>query len=379
MSDPKKQKTNKVSIKNKDAILGSKGHAKDNKTEKAGQRRLPVWALIIIDLVLACMVLAVFSYFHFIMEQEDLTEPIAIERPISTPAEADNDSKNRLPENVLNNTGEDAEPVEEIKELTWAEKFSEHFSDTAIATDSSYKSPGISIEITQMTKGEGRDLITYYVADIYLADIEYFQTYFAKDKFGTGIRDSVLNMHKASGALLTISGDYYGNARSRSDGIVIRNGNLYRAEKTKADICVLYYDGTMETIAANEFDIDEAVAKGAWQGWTFGPTLLGENGNPLDSFHNTGPVLRSENPRSGIGYYEPGHYVFVVVDGRQRHSKGATMQEFAEIFADLGCAVAYNLDGGASSMMAYGDGLVSSPSGGGRTISDVLIIAEVQK
>ncbi len=55
------------------------------------------------------------------------------------------------------------------------------------------------------------------------------------------------------------------------------------------------------------------------------------------------------------------------------------MQEFAEIFADLGCAVAYNLDGGASSMMAYGDGLVSSPSGGGRTISDVLIIAEVQK
>ncbi len=84
------------------------------KPKKAGQRRLPVWALIIID-ILACMVLAVFSYFHFIMEQEDLTEPIAIERPISTPAEADNDNKNRLPENVLNNTGEDAEPVEEIK------------------------------------------------------------------------------------------------------------------------------------------------------------------------------------------------------------------------------------------------------------------------
>ncbi len=123
------------------------------------------------------------------------------------------------------------------------------------------------------------------------------KTYFAKDKFGTGIRDSVLNMHKASGALLTISGDYYGNARSRSDGIVIRNGNLYRAEKTKADICVLYYDGTMETIA-NEFDIDEAVAKGAWQGYgTFRPTLLGENGNPLDSFHNTGPVLRSEKSK----------------------------------------------------------------------------------
>lgn len=331
--------------------------------------RMPVWLMVTIDVLVAASVLVVFSYFHHGRSQAEETETIVIARPTATPAPT-------VPA-VLDETGDDEQPPDE-GEPTWAQKFAEHFTDTVVVTDTSYSSPNISINITQKTRGEGGELVTYYVADIYVADIESFQTYFAKDTYGSGFREHVLDMDIASGALFAMSGDYYGNSRSSKHGVVIRNGVLYRADDTRSDVCVLYYDGTMETYKRGEFDAEMAVARGAWQGWTFGPSLLDENGKAKTGF-NVGAVLESENPRGGIGYYEPGHYVLVLVDGRDRgYSAGVTLEDFALIFEELGCSVAYNLDGGASAVMSYNDQVVNQPVGGGRTISDCLIIVEVE-
>jgi exopolysaccharide biosynthesis protein len=152
---------------------------------------------------------------------------------------------------------------------------------------------------------------------------------------------------------------------------------VYRAGSTDSDVCVLYSDGTMATYAPDELDIDQIVADGAYQAWTFGPMLLDADGNPLDSY-NTSRRLAGQNPRSGIGYYEPGHYCFVVVDGRDEgYSAGVTMAEFAAIFQDLGCQTAYNLDGGKSAVMTYNDQVVNQPDSGGRTVSDCILIGEV--
>jgi exopolysaccharide biosynthesis protein len=70
--------------------------------------------------------------------------------------------------------------------------------------------------------------------------------------------------------------------------------------------------------------------------------------------------------------------VFVVVDGRNPgYSKGVTMSEFAQIFKDLGCTTAYNLDGGGSSTMYFLGNMVNNPLGkdNERRISDILYIA----
>ena len=84
------------------------------------------------------------------------------------------------------------------------------------------------------------------------------------------------------------------------------------------------------------------------------------------------------NPRSGFGYFEPGHYCFVVVDGRDRgYSRGVTPQEFSQIFKDLGCVAAYNMDGGESAIMSFNDEVVNLPFQDGRGLSDCLIIKEV--
>lgn len=88
-------------------------------------------------------------------------------------------------------------------------------------------------------------------------------------------------------------------------------------------------------------------------------------------------TVAEANPRTAIGYYDPGHYCFVAVNGRgMEGSSGMTMSELAALFESLGCAAAYNLDGGQSSVMAWDNGsvTVNSPANGGRPVSDIIYI-----
>nr|WP_258168848.1 phosphodiester glycosidase family protein [Paenibacillus sp. AR247] len=71
--------------------------------------------------------------------------------------------------------------------------------------------------------------------------------------------------------------------------------------------------------------------------------------------------------------------MFVVVDGRQQnYSRGMTLNEFANLFEDLGATEAYNLDGGGSSTMYFMGRVVNSPGGKGqeRGVSDIIYVGE---
>ena len=256
----------------------------------------------------------------------------------------------------------------EASDTPISDKFADKYTDTVIVTENSYSSPDISVTVTEETLGQ----TTYYLADIYVRDITCFQTALANDTYGSGFRDSIENMAFLNKALLAVNGDYYGNT---NEGVVIRNGVIYRANSTNCDVCVLYYDGTMRVMPGSSFSVEEAVEQGAWQAWTFGPALLNTDGSVLTSFASTNRII-SANPRTAIGYYEPGHYCLVVVDGRGE-SAGITLPDLSRLFYDLGCRAAYNLDGGNSSVMVWNNEVINNPSGGGRESSDALLIAEV--
>jgi len=66
-------------------------------------------------------------------------------------------------------------------------------------------------------------------------------------------------------------------------------------------------------------------------------------------------------PRSGIGMVHPGEY-YVVVAGHSGYSNGLTIAELRDIFYDLGCAYAFNLDGGGSSTLIMNDKMLNSPA-----------------
>ncbi len=261
---------------------------------------------------------------------------------------------------------------ETSEEQPMAEKFSDRFTSEVVTTDSSYSSPDISITVSEQSALNGR--VKYYLADIYVRDIACFQTALAEDTYGSGFRDSVSDVALINNALLAVNGDYYGNT---TEGVVVRNGVIYRANQTSNDVCVLYCDGTMRVMNGADFSVEEAVSDGAWQAWTFGPALLDANGNAVSSFSSSS-FITGYNPRTAIGYYEPGHYCLVVVDGRGE-SQGMTLAQLSALFESLGCRAAYNLDGGKSSVMVWQGEVCNDPTGGGRESSDALIIAEVNK
>ena len=72
----------------------------------------------------------------------------------------------------------------------------------------------------------------------------------------------------------------------------------------------------------------------------------------------------TRHPRTAVGRTKDGDVWWVVVDGRSKHSVGASLAELAAIMKRLECVDAVNLDGGGSSSLTLGGSPVNRPSGG---------------
>lgn len=326
--------------------------------------------MILLDIAAGLLCVGIFYVVQYIIPNKINSNYIII-----TPTEDEaEDSSSENSSKANNDT-----LMENTKDTTvltnWSEKYADKFTDTVVQTDHSYSSPNISINIEQKSVGEGSSQINYYIADIYIADITCFQTALANDTYGTGYKDTIVNMASENNAILATNGDYYSYSK---EGVVIRNGVVYRSGVSEADVCVLYYDGTMKTFTGSEFDVDQAISDGAYQAWTFGPSLLDSEGNSISQF-DVSKRLQNRNPRTAIGYYEPGHYCLITIDGRDDDSVGMTLTDMSQLFKDLGCFAAYNLDGGKSSVMTYEGAVVNNPVKGGRQSSDCILIKEVSE
>ncbi|NMB88996.1 MAG: phosphodiester glycosidase family protein [Chloroflexi bacterium] len=250
---------------------------------------------------------------------------------------------------------------------------------TVYSDDWNYQSETVSISIHPVTTGSGKDQVTYFVADVILNDATQLQSAFAEDKFGTNIIANTSEIAGENDAILAVNGDYYG---FRTDGIVIRNGVIYRDQGTRIGLA-FYKDGSMQIYDETQTTAQELVEDGVWNTLSFGPALI-ENAETATGFGVTrvdsnlgNHTIESNNPRTGVGIIADNHFVFVVVDGRSPgYSRGVSLSEFAQIFADLGCTDAYNIDGGGSSTMYFMGRVVNNPLGRNkeRGTSDILFI-----
>jgi exopolysaccharide biosynthesis protein len=245
------------------------------------------------------------------------------------------------------------------------------------ATDTSYTSATKTITISTVSAGNGQEKVTYYVADVQLTDGTDLESAFANGTYGAKVQDTS-TMAGANSAIVAINGDYYS---ARDNGIVIRNGVIYRDAPARTGLAI-YKDGTMKVYDETTTSADQLLADGVWNTYSFGPGLLvdGSVASGLDTYEaeaNPRHPIQGSNPRTGIGIIDANHFVFVVVDGRSPgYSKGVTLEEFAEIFQGLGCATAYNLDGGGSSTLYFMGNVVNDPSqkNGERSVSDILFV-----
>ena len=315
--------------------------------------------IILRDIFFFGVVLAGFAFFHHVLPHT--YEPIQSIVTASPSAAAGSGSTAQS-----GTSGTDAETT--ASPTYAAGDFSAAFPDYDTGADAeySYQTDELRIAVDMVQEND----VTYFVADVWVKNIELFQTAFAQGQFSSGVTQTVRRMAGDNNAILAVSGDFCG---AHKTGTVIRGGILCREDNGDKDVCVLYYDGTMEVFAADAFSVEAAIANGSWQAWSFGPNLL-DDGAAITEFHST---VAKENPRCAIGYYEPGHYCLVVVDGRQEgYSEGMTLAQLSWLMESLGCSEAYNMDGGATAMMVFDGAIISSPSGGGRESSDIIYFAK---
>ncbi len=334
--------------------MGNENSGKNNRN-----RKTVVWVVLIFAAALLALLL-----FHFMKPEQEGPAPSAMPSPLGSaiktpalsgaPASTQPPAATKIPEPSKTAAGQTG----------WGAKFAGKFTDGQVEkTQNSYRSANISVTVSKTQKGG----VTYYIADIYLRDIKYFKTAFAGGKFKAG-KAHTYETAKKNDAVIAVNGD---NCVDNA-GPVVRNGEWIRSKPYK-DALVMYNDGSMQAFAASEFDSQAIKKQGAYQVWTFGPMLL-KNGQPMTTFDSK---VNAANPRTAIGYFEPGHYCFVVVDGRQPgYSSGVTTKQLSQLFYSLGCKAAFNLDGGQSSEMTLNGKLVNQPYHNGRVIGDIVYIAD---
>lgn len=245
-----------------------------------------------------------------------------------------------------------------------------------VITENSYEDGHISIQIRTM-----RWLDTdIYIADVQVDDPSCLRTALAGGAFGRNLTDTTSSIAEANNAIFAINGDYYG---FRDAGYVMRGGYLYRDlaanDQDQEDLCI-FEDGSLAILAEVDYTAEAMQEMGARDIFSFGPGLIidGEisvrQGDEVDRAQVT-------NPRTAIGVLSPLHYCFVVSDGRTEESVGLSLLELAQLMQDLGCTLAYNLDGGGSSTMWFNGRVLNKPTTFGekiaeRSVSDIVYIGK---
>ena len=238
----------------------------------------------------------------------------------------------------------------------------------AVITDTSYADGHLQITLETVYIYD----TAVYIADIRVSDASYFKTAFAGNTYGRNITDTTSSIAEDNGAVFAVNGDFYG---FRNDGYVVRNGVLYRAVSGNNEDLVIDGAGNFSIVSESETTAQSLLDAGAWQVLSFGPALVAGGEIAVSADSEVGKA-KSSNPRTAIGQVSALHYIFIVSDGRTDESEGLSLLELSELFAERGCAVAYNLDGGGSATMWFNGQIVNIPtdgrSYGERKVSDIV-------
>jgi exopolysaccharide biosynthesis protein len=112
------------------------------------------------------------------------------------------------------------------------------------------------------------------------------------------------------------------------------------------------------TLVIGKYTIDELLKLHVTEAVSFYPRVIA-NGKPLITSGDGG---WGRAPRTAVGQKADGTVIFIVIDGRQTHSVGATLKEVQDLFLEDGVINAGFLDGGASSEMVVDNQLINKPS-----------------
>ena len=226
----------------------------------------------------------------------------------------------------------------------------------------------------------------YFICDIQVKSGDVLTTAFfnPNNMKRTGVLEQIAQNNQA---VLAVNCDFCGDHDS---GVIIRNGQLYRAEKTyKLDMLMIDGDGNFSLHNGSRTQDDvkalgqQLLSQGIRHTIEFGPALV-KDGQAVpfttkadtDNKYVVSTRSTQLESRTAIGQISPNHYVIIVADGpRSSNDKwdGYSLQELQQMFLDCGAQTAINLDGGGSTKLYFYGQILNKPTSPTRQVSDALI------
>ena len=181
------------------------------------------------------------------------------------------------------------------------------------------------------------------------------------EKAGKG--EKVSSMVKRTGAILGVNGggfidpNWEGNG-FQPEGIVISGGKIFYNDKgMNGTVQVVGIDKEGRMIAG-KYKVSELVEMGVQEAVSFSPRFIVNGVGQIKSQADGWGIA----PRTSMAQTKDGSILFAIIDGRQKHSIGATLYDVQQIFLEHGAVTAANLDGGASTVLVHDNEIINKPS-----------------
>lgn len=233
-----------------------------------------------------------------------------------------------------------------------------------------YQDPTITVEITTGCKDE----CDWWCADIVIADASQLRTVSAGGFDSSKVMPGT-QLAKRVNAVLAVDGDYYWFT---GRGFIVRQGVEYlRNPGGKRDVLLIDGAGDFHVLQrATKAMVEEALTQhDVVNSLFFGPALV-IGGEAQAAYDNIDMMPEARRQRIALCQAGPLHYKAICCASPARGSTGMTLDEFAELCVELDVQVAYNLDGGDSTMLIFGGKKINdvdNPST--REISDIVYFA----
>ncbi len=246
-------------------------------------------------------------------------------------------------------------------------------------TENGYEDETICVKLEMREMDDGTKM---HIAYIKVADASQLRTYVAHpDNLSHAHPRLVTKMTGEANAVIAIGGDNY-NQETQKKSFEYRMTQKIRSKTNKLkDILIIDDHGDFHLFIKSE-GVKEFPEELKKQGrkvvnaFTFGPALV-KDGEllTLDSEYGYNPGGRE--PRAAIGQIGQLEYVLVVIEVKSRDGKsGFSQNKLAEFMFELGCRQAFNLDGGNSAIMVFGDQVIKGqPGGDERQLYDIIYFA----
>ncbi|MCL2866480.1 MAG: phosphodiester glycosidase family protein [Clostridia bacterium] len=206
------------------------------------------------------------------------------------------------------------------------------------------------------------------IVRVQIAHPSQLRTAFA-NRYGTQTTVPAAKLAKRVNAVTAVNADFHS---FDNHGVILRQGHLYRSRFTLPDDILIIDDkGDFHVVLRADqetfYQAYDALGGAFDEGGriinviTFGPLLVNEGQLAHETYSRVNNPAYVRAQRVVIAQVDTLSYLLVVTEGPEsKNSKGLTLMEMAEYMKELGCRIAYNLDGGSSASLIFRDKKINS-------------------